>query len=68
MSEHDENPPTSPGPVATGPLVFALCLALLVGGFVLMGVSFDHGSGALFLLGLLASGLAFLVPIHLLRD
>ncbi len=41
-------------------------MALLVGGFALMGASFARGEGLLFGAGLLASTLAFLVPLELL--
>lgn len=69
MTDHDETfPQHSSTPVATGPLLFVLCFALFLGGFWLMAISFDHASGVLFGLGVLASSLAFIIPIHLMRD
>jgi len=41
---------------------FAL-MALLLGGFALMGASFADGNGVVFSAGLLVSGLAFVVPL-----
>ena len=53
---------TRPGAVA---LWFVLMAALL-GGFALMGASFALDNGVVFTVGLLVSGLAFLVPLGLL--
>lgn len=50
---------THPG-AAAGWLVL---MGLLLGGFALMGAAFAHGSGALFVGGLLVTGLAFVVPL-----
>jgi hypothetical protein len=69
MSDHDETfqqPPSTS--VATGPLLFVLCFVLFLGGFWLMAISFSHDSGMLFGLGLLASGLSFVIPMHFLRS
>lgn len=49
----------------SGPLLFALCLVLLVAGFWLMAISFDHGSGAIFWAGLIVAGLSFAIPLQL---
>lgn len=69
MSENDETYPSSGhGSVPTGPLAFVLCLVLFFAGFWLMAVSFDHDSGWIFGLGILACALAFIIPVHLLRD
>lgn len=69
MSENDDTYSTpGHGPVATGPLTFVLCLVLFLGGFWLMAASFDHDSGWMFGLGILASGLAFIIPTQLLKD
>lgn len=41
-------------------------MALLLGGFALMGASFAQESGLLFVAGIAVSGLAFVVPLALL--
>ncbi|QTE31515.1 hypothetical protein J4E96_13030 [Pengzhenrongella sicca] len=51
---------------ALGVVIFVICLALFVGGFYLMAVSFDSDSALLFVGGLVASSLAFLIPLELL--
>lgn len=66
-----ERPPSdeqAPGPAGARPLIFLLCFALFAGGIYLMSHGADVGSGVLFSVGLLASGLAFLIPIQLVRD
>lgn len=49
-------------------LAWLALMALLLGGFTLMGVAVAGDSGALFVAGLLVSGTAFLVPLALLGD
>lgn len=63
-AEHDA-PERTP---ASGPLLYVPMLLVMLGGFWLMSYGFTIDSGLLFSLGILASGLAFLVPLQLLRD
>lgn len=68
MSTLDRTPAaesTAP-PGALGVVMFVVCFAMFVGGLVLMGIGFDQASWALFSVGMLASGLAFVIPIQLL--
>ncbi len=46
-------------------LAWVALMALLVGGFALMGASFAYDSAVVFVGGLLLSGLAFVVPLAL---
>lgn len=60
-------PETSDAPEVTpasGPLMFVPFLILLLGGFWLMGYAFDTDNGVLWWVGLVASGLAFLIPLQ----
>jgi len=59
--------PESSAPTgALGVVMFVLCFALFIGGFYLMAIAFDGASALMFVAGLLASGLAFFVPLQLL--
>ena len=49
-------------------VLWVVLMAALLGGFALMGASFALGNGVVFTIGLLVSGLAFLVPLGLLGD
>lgn len=53
-------------PGALGVIMFVVCFAMFAGGLVLMGIGFDQSSWVLFSAGMLASGLAFVIPIQLL--
>lgn len=53
---------TRPGSVA----LWLVLMAALLGGFALMGAAFALDNGVVFTVGLLLSGLAFLVPLGLL--
>ncbi len=53
---------TSPGAV----VLWIALMGALLGGFALMGASFALENGVVFAVGLLVSGLAFLVPLGLL--
>ena len=53
---------TQPGAV----VAWFTMMALMLGGFALMGASFAQDNGVVFTAGLLLSGLAFLVPLALL--
>lgn len=46
-------------------VLWLVLMAALLGGFALMGASFAMANGVVFTLGLLLSGLAFLVPVVL---
>lgn len=46
-------------------VVWVALMALLVGGFALMGASFAQDEAWLFVAGILVSGLAFVVPLAL---
>lgn len=65
----DENQPTPEDHRTSAPpsgaILFVLCFALLIVGFVLMGMAFNDGNGFLFGLGILLSGVAFMIPISL---
>lgn len=56
----DEQPPP-PAPARAA--LFVLCMLLLLGGFALMATSVGAGSGPLFVLGIVTSGLAFFLPL-----
>lgn len=53
---------TRPGSAA----LWLVLMAALLGGFALMGAAFALDNGVVFTVGLLLSGLAFLVPLGLL--
>lgn len=53
-----------PAPAAGRVALAVLCLALLLGGFYLMGYAFDHASSVLFTLGILVSGSSFFLGMH----
>lgn len=53
---------THPGAV----VLWLVLMAALLGGFALMGASFALDNGVVFAVGLLVSGLAFVVPLGLL--
>ena len=53
---------THPGAV----VLWFVLMATLLGGFALMGASFALDNGVVFAIGLLVSGLAFVVPLGLL--
>jgi hypothetical protein len=55
----DQPPPPAPARAA----FFVLCLLLLLGGFALMALGVDSGSGPVFVGGILTSGLAFFLPL-----
>jgi len=63
-----------PAPESTAPsdplasMMFVVYFAVFVGGLALMGTAFDQASGLLFGAGLVASGLAFLIPLQLSAD
>jgi hypothetical protein len=61
--EHTWTEPTTERPAPSGVLTFALCFLLLLGAFVLMAVSFDQASGAVFALAILLASAAFAVPM-----
>lgn len=54
--------PSQP-PAASGVLLFAVCFLLLLVGFWLMGYGYETGLGPVFSGGLLAAGLAFMIPL-----
>ena len=51
-----------------GPLMFLPFLALFVAGLWLLGYGFERASGPLFVAGILAAGVAFLIPVGRPRD
>lgn len=51
-----------------GPLMFLPFLVLFCVGLWLLGDGFERESGPLFVGGILVAGLAFLIPVGLLRD
>ncbi|MGO1315949.1 MAG: hypothetical protein ACTMIR_02775 [Cellulomonadaceae bacterium] len=55
-------------PVALRGLLFLVLFAMLVTGLWLMGEGATQESAALFVLGILASGVAFMVPLTLRAD
>ena len=64
----DESAHASDRPAAGRPLLFLPFLLIFIAGLWLMGYGYDEGSALLFSAGLLASGVAFAVPLHLGRD
>lgn len=62
-SERPWDEPAVERPAASGVLLGVLCLALMIGGFVVLMVGFDLKSGALFGAGIVVWGLAFLIPM-----
>lgn len=64
-----EPTPESAAPTgALGVMTFVLCIAMFIGGCYLMGIGFEDASPLLFVTGLLASGVAFLIPLQLLPN
>lgn len=59
---HEHDAPTG----ALGVVTFVLCFAMFIGGFYLMAISFPAESALLFTAGMVASSLAFLIPLELL--
>ncbi len=55
-------------PVAVRGVLFVVCFAIFITGFWLMGEAFVHDSAIYFTGGLLASSLAFFIPIQLRQD
>lgn len=53
-------------PRALGVVMFLICFGLFLGGFWLMAIGFDQASALLFGGGLLACGLAYLIPTQLM--
>lgn len=53
-----------PPPAAGRVLLFAVCFALLLGGFALMALAVESASIVLFTLGIAASGGAFFLGMH----
>lgn len=66
MDHHDDAHPSdtrSGRPEGSSAVLFVLCAVLLLAGFAVMAFGFDHASGGLFALGIVLSGLAFLIPM-----
>ena len=53
---------------SAGPLMFLPFLVLFCVGLWLLGDGFERESGPLFVAGILIAGVAFLIPVGLLRD
>jgi hypothetical protein len=65
IDERDRKSLEQPPPPAAGRvLLFALCFAMLLGGFYLMGWAFDHASITLFSVGIALSGGGFFLAMH----
>lgn len=60
----DDPDPFTTHPAPTRVVMFALCFALLLVGFYLMGISFDSESPWLFTAGLLIAGGSFALPLR----
>ncbi len=55
-------------PAAVRGVLFVVCFAIFITGFWLMGEAFAHDSAIYFTGGMLASCVAFFIPIQLRRD
>ncbi len=55
-------------PVAVRGIFFLVCFAIFITGFWLMGQAFVHHSAIYFTGGMLASCIAFFIPIQLRQD
>lgn len=55
-------------PPAVQGVFFLVCFAIFILGFWLMGEAFVHDSALYFVGGMLASSVAFFIPIHLRQD
>lgn len=72
MVEHDDDAyvadayTTHPAPIRV--VLYLVCLVLMLGGFWLMALGMDQDSGLLFGGGIVASGLAFALPMRESRD
>ncbi len=63
--EHRDDPdPYTTHPNPTRVVMFVFCLALMLVGFYLMGISFDSESALLFVAGLVLAGGAFAIPMR----
>lgn len=67
MVEHDDDAYTT-HPAPTRVVLYLVCLGLLLGGFWLMALGMDQDSGLLFSGGIVASGIAFALPMRDSRD
>ncbi|WP_199424697.1 hypothetical protein [Actinotalea solisilvae] len=62
--QRDDTDPYTTHPNPSRVVMFLLCLAMVIGGFYLMAVSFDTESPWIFTGGLLLSGAAFGIPMR----
>ena len=62
--QRDDTDPYTTHPNPTRVVMFIVCLALMLGGFYLMAVSFDSESPLLFTAGLLLAGGAFAITMR----
>ena len=68
MSTHDPAPSGAEAPPAVKGLLFVVCLAIFVAGLWAFGEGVTQENPWFFSAGLLATGLAFLLPLHARQD
>lgn len=61
-------PDSTETPPAVRGIFFLVCFAIFITGFWLMGEGFVHDSALYFVGGLLASCMAFFIPVQLRQD
>ncbi len=68
MSNHEPVSSGAEAPAAVKGLLFLVCFAMFVAGIWAFGEGVSQESPWFFSAGLLATGLAFLLPIHARQD